>query len=82
LPPQTSVFVDNWVDDEIASLEGSVTGPAEPAGAWNAQRSHRPERVRLARRPVFETGRFVVYALAVAVGSATGLLIAALLSKP
>ena len=78
----TSLFVDDWLDEEIASLEHSVAGPADTVLARSAGRSSRRRQLHLPRRPVLDTGRFLVYGLAMTVGATTGWVIAALLSKP
>lgn len=79
---QTSPVVEDWLDDEIASLENSVTRPAQAAAAApSGKRSRGRRSLYRPRRPVLDTGRYLVYALGVMVGAATGWLIAVFLSR-
>lgn len=80
--PQTSLVVDNWLDEEIASLQDSVTEPTETNAAPSIDRSSLRRSLQPKRRRALDKGRYVVYAFAVTVGAATGWLIALLLSKP
>jgi hypothetical protein len=80
--PETSLFVDDWLDEEIASLEDSVAGGTETEGEPRAERSFLWRRFRFPRRLPLDTGRYVVYVLAMTVVAATSWLIATLLSKP